>query len=209
MIRSFARADIPRALGAHFTVGELWLDREIEPLILDIRLVEALDAFCGRFGRKPVFAGTRAIHCDSGHAANSYHYRGMAADFSIEGVPALDLAQAAERIHIGGIGLYREGTRHIHIDTGPDRRWWILTSGSRTPGFGGVPVTLRSGHRSPAVALLQKRLSEDGFNAGAPDGDFGPKTKAALTRWQERRGLRADGVFGAKTNAAMGLLKGW
>ena len=62
--------------------------------------------------------------------------------------------------------------------------------------------TLRSGHRGPDVARLQALLIEHGSEIKA-DGDFGPKTEAAVERFQEDRGLYADGIVGTMTWAEL------
>src|SRR5688500_6747260 len=58
-----------------------------------------------------------------------------------------------------------------------------------------VPV-LRRGAHGPDVELLQRWLAEAGFRPGRVDGAFGPATEAALTAFQQARGLLADGVAG-------------
>lgn len=63
--------------------------------------------------------------------------------------------------------------------------------------------TLRSGHRGPDVTKLQKLLIEHGAELVA-DGDFGPKTEAAVEHFQEERGLYADGIVGRMTWAELG-----
>jgi hypothetical protein len=53
--------------------------------------------------------------------------------------------------------------------------------------------TLRKGDKSPAVRLLQQKLGL------VVDGSFGPKTEAAVKKFQAANGLKADGVVGSKT----------
>lgn len=53
---------------------------------------------------------------------------------------------------------------------------------------------LRSGAAGNLVFLLQATLNEWNFGTGKPDGQFGPKTQAALNAFKEYKGLPADGV---------------
>lgn len=61
-------------------------------------------------------------------------------------------------------------------------------------------MTLRLGSKGEEVKALQNFL---GITA---DGDFGPKTEAAVKEWQAANGLTADGIVGPKTMDAMGLI---
>jgi len=68
-----------------------------------------------------------------------------------------------------------------------------------------IVSTLRVGSKGDQVKCLQ-----DGLGGLTSDGNFGPKTKAAVVAWQASKGLVADGVFGPKSNAAWtgGLVSG-
>ncbi len=66
-----------------------------------------------------------------------------------------------------------------------------LRGGRPAPGPAGR-ATLRVGSRGTRVRALQVALLRKGFDV-AVDGAFGPATRRALTRWQRRTGLRADG----------------
>lgn len=57
---------------------------------------------------------------------------------------------------------------------------------------------LQQGSRGSAVVALQKKLGV------AADGIFGPRTAAALRKWQSSHGLTPDGIYGPKTQAKMG-----
>jgi hypothetical protein len=69
------------------------------------------------------------------------------------------------------------------------------------PGLGSRP--LREGARGWDVAGLQFLLGTHGFPSGAMDGGLGPRTAAAVTRFQGWAGLAADGVAGLQTLAAL------
>ncbi|MBX3468392.1 MAG: peptidoglycan-binding protein, partial [Planctomycetes bacterium] len=59
-------------------------------------------------------------------------------------------------------------------------------------------VTLRQGSKGADVRTLQERLVLHGAAIDV-DGDFGPKTRAAVVAFQQARGLDADGVVGKLT----------
>lgn len=79
-----------------------------------------------------------------------------------------------------------------------------------SPSAGGsasVPSTgsglLRIGSRGAAVLSLQRWLKERGFNPGALDGIFGPKTAGAVRAFQKAAGIKVDGIVGPQTRGAM------
>jgi len=67
----------------------------------------------------------------------------------------------------------------------------------------GPATVLRRGDEGPEVLLLQRALATHGFSPGALDGDFGPRTQAALTAFQRHAGLALDGRAGPLTLAAL------
>jgi peptidoglycan hydrolase-like protein with peptidoglycan-binding domain len=62
---------------------------------------------------------------------------------------------------------------------------------------------LRRGRAGWDVAALQFALATHGFPCGTFDGGFGPRTAAALRRFQRRSHLVRDGVAGPATYAAL------
>ncbi|KAA0547040.1 peptidoglycan-binding protein [Bacillus sp. BGMRC 2118] len=69
-------------------------------------------------------------------------------------------------------------------------------------GFADTNV-LKVGSRGEAVKTLQKALNDMSYNV-AVDGVYGPQTKAAVIKFQERfPELVNDGIFGPKTKAVM------
>ena len=64
-------------------------------------------------------------------------------------------------------------------------------------------VTLRKGDEGPDVVTLQQALAELGYLTGAADGNFGTGTQTAVKKFQQDRGLDADGIAGKMTQEAL------
>lgn len=78
-----------------------------------------IQIICGY--RSPVSNAAMARK-SSGVASNSYHTKGQAIDFRIDGVSLAKVKQAAESLQNGGVGFY-PNSNFVHIDTGPVRTW--------------------------------------------------------------------------------------
>ena len=59
--------------------------------------------------------------------------------------------------------------------------------------------TLRKGHRGPDVKRWQLFLAARGLQSGARDAIFDDATDAATRSFQEKHGLKSDGIVGPKT----------
>jgi peptidoglycan hydrolase-like protein with peptidoglycan-binding domain len=62
---------------------------------------------------------------------------------------------------------------------------------------------LTQGNAGPRVAALQKRLAALGNDPGPVDGAFGQKTDNAVRAFQKASSLKADGIVGPQTVAAL------
>src|SRR5262249_53244339 len=83
---------------------------------------------------------------------------------------------------------------------------WPIQAGAVNPPYNYGPAsgrpTLREGDKGSAVHILQVMLDQAGATL-AHDSAFGPATKQAVLSFQQKHGLAADGVVGAKTWAAL------
>jgi uncharacterized protein (TIGR02594 family) len=67
-----------------------------------------------------------------------------------------------------------------------------------------TPPTLKQGSSGAAVKDLQEKLNASGAQPPLEvDGDFGPKTKAAVISYQKNHSLDPDGIVGPKTWASL------
>ncbi|MFD8823687.1 N-acetylmuramoyl-L-alanine amidase [Streptomyces sp. NPDC059605] len=114
-----------------------------------------------------------------------------------------------DRAHILG---HKDVPGNDHTDPGPYwdwNRYMQLVGGDNGGGetSDGLSftsyATQQSGSTGAQVKAVQQLLNEQGQNAGAVDGSFGPTTKSAAIAYQKARGLVADGIVGAKTWTAL------
>ncbi|MGW2178203.1 peptidoglycan-binding protein [Streptomyces sp. NPDC001732] len=129
------------------------------------------------------------------------------------------------------LARYGSGSDEPHRVPGAGGSWtfWQHTQSGTVPGIdgpadrnvfrgspaelramaeGGTPrpvhdfPVLRSGQRGSEVTTAQLLLAAKGHRLAA-DGDFGPATVAAVERFQQDAGLKADGVIGEHTWRAL------
>ncbi|PVZ86176.1 hypothetical protein C9426_16295 [Serratia sp. S1B] len=99
---------------------------------IDPRLFDQLYRLQVMLGtKKPVqlISGYRSLETNSemreqhrGVAKQSYHTKGQAMDFHIEGIQLSNIRKAALKMRAGGVGYYPR-SNFVHIDTGPVRTW--------------------------------------------------------------------------------------
>lgn len=70
------------------------------------------------------------------------------------------------------------------------------------PGTSSV-YNLREGQVNQRVQNLQIMLIYAGYNPGSTDGNFGPRTKAAVCEFQKAYTLTPDGIVGEDTKATL------
>ena len=68
-----------------------------------------------------------------------------------------------------------------------------------------VGVLSKYGTRGEEVKQIQTKLKEQGFYTHKIDGIYGWRTTNAVRKFQEKNGLRVDGVAGSSTLSAMGI----
>ena len=119
------------------------------------------------------------------------------------------------------IGVLREGDKvTIKDSTGS---WYKVSSGGKTgyvykkyikvgsssdsssgsKSSGNSDGTCAPGDSGSAVKKVQKRLKALGYYSGSIDGDYGNGTKKAVTNFQKRNGLTANGKVNSKTLAKL------
>lgn len=70
---------------------------------------------------------------------------------------------------------------------------------------GAQAAILRQGSSGTLVKTVQTRLKNWGYYTGSVDGVYGPKTVAAVKKFQAKHGLTADGIVGPATASKLGV----
>lgn len=193
---------------------------------IDDKLVEILQKIRSHFG-KPVHISS-AYRCSKwnkavGGVSNSYHCYGQAADIKVDDIAPAEVAKYAESIGVLGIGLYETDVdgHFVHVDTRTTKSFWYGQAGYKRTTFGGAPentttttkgdytmemTNLKKGMSGENVRALQILLNGRGYSCGSADGVFGAKTEAAVIAYQKAKGLTTDGIAGKNTmTKLMGL----
>lgn len=141
-----------------------------------------------------------------GGASKSQHVLGTAADIQIRGVSPRSIAQYAESIGLGGIGLYEysgkdEYRSFAHVDVREKRARWLRTDPSgKDINVSNFNETLRKGSVGPSVVALQSTL---GIRA---TGIYDEATEGAVRAYQIQHSvIPYDGIAGPKTLSSLGL----
>ena len=115
-------------------------------------------------------------------------------------------------------GLYYNGetiecSSGVQYTKGLNKKWevWGIPAcvDEAAPDPQPVPTdkkpTIRQGDRGTYVTMMQEELQAVGYNIGSTgaDGIFGKNTKSAVVAFQTNNGLKADGICGPATWAAL------
>jgi hypothetical protein len=116
-------------------------------------------------------------------------------DAGIPVVATFQLAADADSEEEDTSEAQSEGDMPVNIGVAP-----VTAPPGAPPAPGQAPAAAAG---QGGVAGIQKALKKLGFDPGALDGVSGPKTKAAIQKFQQANGLAADGIAGPKTQAAL------
>lgn len=164
-------------LTEHFNIREFQCkgtDCGCQETLHDPALSEYLQQIRSHFG-KPLRI-TSGYRCDKhnqavGGAPSSRHTKGQAADVTMDGVDALELARYAQQIGVMGIGLYGpEEGNFIHVDTRSSRFFW--------KGHDQLPVDsfLEEEPQQPGIYLVSCRVNGTAAVISLVfDGSIGPQ----------------------------------
>ena len=161
-------------------------------------------------------AGMLCCRYQRGSTKISSHSWGTAVDLKLDG--KLDV-RGNNKVHFGltliapifnkhgwywGAAFRTEDAMHFEVSTAKLAQWCSsgLASGAATRTYGAK--TLRKGDKGPEVRVVQEALVRYGYRLKV-DGDFGAFTESAVIQFQLRKKLKADGIVGPATRAALGL----
>lgn len=197
--------------------------------LIDTDLLTCLQKVRDHFGKPVHLTGYRCPEHNAktpNAAPKSYHTMGMAADFHIEGIAPLKIAQYLESLGVKGIGLYDS---FVHMDTRAQKSFWMGHEQERRSTFGGnytlaefirevqyacgaeadgiagpetlsktVTLSETKNPTHPAVSAVQTRLNALGYTqVGTVDGKAGKKFTQAVKAFQKDHGCVVDGEITA------------
>ena len=118
-----------------------------------------------------------------------------------DGVAGMKTLQAIEAALNGGApGLVTPSPVPTAVPTAAP----VVTATPDVSGTWQAPgITLRPGSKGTEVLSLQLRLRYLGWLTAEPNGVYGSETTAAVTAFQRRCGLTADGIAGPRTYARL------
>jgi len=123
-------------------------------------------------------------------------------------VPALALATALPGYSLTKDKNHHPTTTHVAQVSQPSHTMKKVNSLHKTntkheSNIAHRDSVIRIGSRGEAVRNAQSSLKQRGFYTASINGVFDNKTRAAVIKFQKSQGLKADGVLGNRTLAAL------
>lgn len=145
-IITFKRGD-NRFITPNFRYGEFDCKCGCPVTTHDTELSLKLQVLRNYFG-KPVVP-TSPYRCPShnakvGGGSQSYHMKGMACDFIINGVNVWEIGMIAEAIGFNGIGVYDDGYVHVDVRPESEKYFWHNSDTNKISTFGGAEIDIYS-----------------------------------------------------------------
>ncbi|MBN3962597.1 peptidoglycan-binding domain-containing protein [Nostoc sp. NMS8] len=121
-------------------------------------------------------------------------------------LPALTLATALPAFSLSNHKSQNPATATYVAQSTPQKKTIKKTNAvakqkSRTIARRSNVLTV--GSRGETVKTAQNSLKQQGFYTASVSGVFDNKTRAAVIKFQKSKGLRADGIIGRRTLAAL------
>lgn len=142
-------------------------------------------------GDQPFFRGTSRInHTGIVYAVDTNYF------YTVEG----NTSSAAGVVRNGGcVAIKKYKLGYSKVDGFGRPKYDVVLSNGQV--VNSTPQALASkypivkyGDKNDYVKAWQNFLNLSGFNCGLADGEFGPKTLAALKKWQKAKKLPVDGI---------------
>ena len=128
---------------------------------------------------------------------------GICGNATVEAIRKFQSTVGLESDGIAGVATLsrlNDYTEVFNSDSGDDNYPAEIANNG---GYAEIGSVIKPGMHGPGVSDIQRKLIEHGFLTGHADGIAGQRTVAAIKRFQESVGIKADGVCGLQTYAAL------
>ena len=212
VIKYSYKKDGKEKLSTNFSVYEFRCKDGSDAILISQELVKVLQKIRTKFKKKLTITSgyrTSTYNRQIGGSYSSYHTKGMAADFVVEGVDPLVVAEYAHSIlgSTGGVevGSYDEGTDgYVHVDVRTTA--WRAIRAQRSPNTYTTYLTflptVRYGSKGASVKVLSRKLKKLGYMTSVKS-QVDSAMYSSIKSFQTKSGLTADGICGAKTWKAL------
>ena len=182
---------MPYAEQNTLTVNEFRGSSNSSVLWTDRRAMEAWNAFRDIWG-KPIYVGFAFKRIwEGGHSGQSQHYAGVAFD-SAQNFGSVERNRLRNTAINSGIWSYVEPAYLTPTWVHVDKRQFPPACAAGYPA-------LKVGDKGVYVLVLQDALNAYGITGAGLDGIFGRDTEQAVKKFQQEKGLTADGIVGCIT----------